>query len=290
MQAEGLFKGKGNEVFPFKLEDLVSWTVRRKDGTVSRFTLTDATKDEIRSGKGIAPSEYSHHVPETSAAARRAITSGLGNFCDHTPDLKRPIAEFDQGRGAGLSPVRLYVGNYSGARSEKNSFDFIIDCGDVISLWGKQASKVLDGDEELIQALRPLTVEYPRTRVLKIDWADRKAPDVIPSFWNELSQRIAGDVMTCCIGGHGRSGTSLVCLMLANAPDYDALDAIVHLRAVHCPRAIESIEQHEYIDEVAVQLGREGNAKLARKVKDYKAAFCASEKPTAARTRKILGW
>ena len=96
--------------------------------------------------------------------------------------------------------------------------------------------------------------------------------------------------MTACVGGHGRSGTSFVCLLLNNAPDYDALDAIVHVRAVHCPRAIESIFQHEYIDDVATFLGREANAKKASSINDYKAAFWASEKPTAVATRKALGW
>ena len=158
----------------------------------------------------------------------------------------------------------------------------------MISLWDAERGEILSGDVNLTQTLRPYRAPRFFSRVLKIDWEDRAAPDVLPEFWVELNKRLVGDVMTCCQGGHGRSGTALVCLLLVNAPDYDARDAIVHLRASHCPRAIESAVQHDYIDDVAKFLGREPNALAVREITDYKAAFATSEKATAVRFRELL--
>ena len=277
-------------MFPFKLEDLESWTVRRTDGTVAKFILTEAVREESRQKrKGVEI--YPSGIVEKAVDTYKRVTGHLSSYCNHVP--KNPIFEIDaseRGEGALATPLRLYVGDVYGAKLEKDNFDFVIDGGDVISLYASKSTKILDGDPELVSLMRPYTVEIPGVRVLKIDWWDRKAPDVIPEFWVELNNHLYGDVMTCCQGGHGRSGTSAVCLMLVNSPDYSALDAIIHLRAVHCPRAIESEVQHGYIDNVATFLGREADAGKAKEINDYRAAFLASSKPTALRTKKILGW
>ena len=266
-QEGALITGSG---FPFELSDLVSWTVRRKDGTVTMFRLTDFGKEV-----GAASSEAVHYPARTEVH--------LSQYCSHFPKGK----EYFKGDDG----LILAIGDYSGARSDHDEFDFVIDCGDVLDLKKQAPTKLLTGDPELVEKLEPATVETNLdTRVLKIDWWDRRAPDLLPQFWTELNKLIYGKVMTCCVGGHGRSGTSFVCLLLNNAPDYDALDAIIHLRAVHCPRAIESVVQHEYINDVARHLGREPNAREATTIKDYKAAFKASTKLTAVKTRERLGW
>lgn len=255
------------ETFPFKLEDLISWTVRRTDGTVTRFMLTEANREAHKS------------VDATQSWLGGKVETSLGRYCQHVP--KKPIFETDD--------LRLYVGDCGGAQATKDDFDFIIDGGDVFVNKPKP-SPILEGDAELCALLSEYTIEAPQTRILQIDWFDRRAPEALPEFWTELNKLIRGDVMTCCQGGHGRSGTAFVCILLNRAPDYDALDAIIHLRAVHCPRAIESVEQHSYINDVAKFLGRDETAHLAGKVTDYKATFLASQKPTAIATRKILGW
>ena len=289
MQKGDTFKGS-DKVFPFQLQDLVSWTVRRTDGSVSRFTLADSAREALAPTKkggtkiGGGPVEAAACYTDYTG---RVQQTHLQEYCDHIP--KDPIVEFDDtGEGARFAPLRLYVGDMFGAKKTKDDFDFVIDGGDVISLYGNKSAAVLEGDQELVMALRNHTIYVPDTRVLKIDWADRKAPDVLPEFWVELNKLLYGDVMTCCQGGHGRSGTSFVCLLLVNAPDYDAKDAITHLRAVHCPRAIESVVQHDYINDVAKSLGRKANAHEVGAIKDYKVAFSASTKPTAVRFRESL--
>ena len=269
-------QNKLNVGFPFKLEDLRSWTLKRSDGTVTKFVLSNENISTYQS-----PAQQA--LTQTTTVQSR-VTSGYGDFCQHKPG-EVPSALFERPEG----PLKLWVANMSGARTTKDNFDFVIDAGDILSLYGYN-NKLLEGDSELVQALKPFAVEYPKTRILKIDWNDRQAPDVVPEFWSELNKWIYGDVMTCCVGGHGRSGTTFTCLLLNNAPDYDALDAVIHLRAVHCPRAIESIIQHDYINDVARHLGREENAKKAGQITDYRGAFMASKKPTAIATRKYLGW
>lgn len=273
MQAQQTQQTSGKQAaFPFKLEDLHSWTVRRTDGTVTKFILSHSA---IRSA---------NDTDVRTGTVAGQITS-MAAYCTHKPG-DTPIAEFER---KGTAPLRFWIGNMSGARATKDGFDFVIDTGDILNQWSL-ADPTLTGDPELTELLNPFVAAPPPVRVLKIDWDDRAAPNVVPEFWTELNKQLYGDVMTCCVGGHGRSGTSFVCLLLNNAPDYDALDAIVHVRAVHCSRAIESVSQHEYINDVAKFLGRAENAKSANSVKDYKAAFLASKKSTAIATRKMLGW
>ena len=255
--------------FPFGLNNLVSWTIRRRGGQVTKFILRDETRTVQQITSGV-----------TGTHTRPGITTSLSRLCEHSPAKVPVLFETD-----GLS---LSVGDCAGARRDENAFDFVIDCGDVLDL-KKAGPPLFSGDEKLVHALGSFDPPIKRTsRVLKIDWDDRKAPEVSPAFWPRLNSLLSGKVMTACMGGHGRSGTSFVCLLLINAPDYDALDAIIHLRALHCARAIESNIQHEYINEVAVHLGRNGNALLAHKINNYKAAFEASNKPTAIATRERL--
>ena len=266
--------------FPFKLEDLESWTVRRTDGTVTKFMLTTV---QITGDKQQARTD----VYNQSTTSQYPKHDHLSKFCHHVPQTA--VFEISAEDRPGVkAPLGLYVGSIS-SKSVKDQFDFVLDCGNVISSWEMQ-DKILEGDKELQASLEQHVSTVPGTRVLKVDWFDRRAPNLAPSFWPAFNALVHGDVLTCCQGGHGRSGTSFVCLLMCNAPDYDALDAIVHLRAVHCPRAIESAEQHQYIDEVATFLGRKANAAEVSKIHDYKAAFTAIMKPTAVMTRKALGW
>lgn len=263
--------------FLFGLSDLKSWTIQRVDGTVTKCILLPMTQ---------VPAVSSKITKEIQPWLAQRILPSYTPFCDHRPE-DVPLAVFQRKDG----PLRLWVASMGGARATASRFDFVIDAGDVINQAQFFGQEILDGDKELVNALLPYTnVVQPTARLLKIDWEDRGAPNVLAQFWIELSSIISGDVMTCCIGGHGRSGTTFVCLLLNNAPDYDALDAIIHLRAVHCPRAIESVVQHEYINSIAKYLGRAENAKVASSIPDYKAAFMASKKPTAIATQKMLGW
>jgi hypothetical protein len=56
-----------------------------------------------------------------------------------------------------------------------------------------------------------------------------------------------------CLGGHGRTGTSLACLaVLAGAP---ASDAIAWVRSAYCADAVETPEQEAFVSGVSTSIG-----------------------------------
>jgi hypothetical protein len=262
-------------IFPFKLEHLKGWTVKRSDGTITNYQMVSPGQDGLAAQLKAQQTLTALHQSTTTATRK---TYGLSEYCNHRPG-DTPIAA--------VGDRRFWIGSMWGAKATRDTFDFVVDCGDVLDL---PQGGILTGDKALTATLSEFTNQKRYARVLKIDWDDRAAAPVPPQFWTKLLAELHGDIMTCCVGGHGRSGTSFTCLLLNLAPDYDALDAIIHLRAVHCPRAIESVAQHDYIDAVAKHLGRTPNAKSCATITDYKGAFLVSTKPTAIATRKMLGW
>lgn len=259
--------------FPFTLADLAFWVIKRKDGTVAKFVIGETkTSNAQETAAHYGTGQGQSLITETSTTK----TSHLSEYCHHTPVSPTYVGE----------DISLYVADSWGIRSMKNDFDFIVDCGDVFKV--SDQNNMLVGDQELVGKLSQFSTRARPTRILQIDWDDRRAPDLEPEFWTSLLPLLRGDVCVNCQGGHGRSGTSAVCLMMVMSPDYSALDAITHLRAVHCPRAIESKLQHEYINLVAKYLKRDANAMDAEKVSNFKEAFLASKKKTAIRSRKEL--
>jgi len=273
-----------NTPFPFHLSDLVCWVMKRKDGIVVKYSLKPATALQTTKGPHIS-------YPTKGASGGYSSTKSLGDYCKHdSPNL--PTFEVCDDEG---NPVlQLRIADAIGVKSafKQGIEDLIIDAGDV--LWESDFKGCLSGDQSLIAALSKHTGKV-NARVLKIKWADRAEPDVDPNFWVDLAQILVDDgkkmfnqtgtplrVLTNCQGGHGRSGTALVCLMMALS-DYNPLDAITHLRAVHCARAIESKAQHDYINTVGALLGRVENAHEAEGVKSYKDRFlsltCETSKP-----------
>lgn len=250
-------------VFPYNLEDIAYWVVRRKDGVVAKYTVTH---EETWKGKNVSGTKA------VSTVQKAVVTRSFGDFCNHIP-ADQPIFETEG--------IKLFIADAAGIRKAYSRFDYVIDAGQIFSMDGIRNNRVLQGDPELVAALDPLSYDVVMPKFLKIDWDDRKAAPVAPEFWGEAAKLLKGNVCTACQGGHGRSGTSLVCLLMALNPEYGAYDAIVHLRALHCGRAIESKEQHDYIDEVAESLGRPADSHRVSEVKDFKEAFLALTHPSA---------
>jgi hypothetical protein len=63
--------------------------------------------------------------------------------------------------------------------------------------------------------------------------------------------------------------------------DYTPLDALTHIRALHCARAIESKEQHAYLNTLGTYLKREPDAMDAEEVKSFKERFLSLDNPYA---------
>lgn len=242
--------------FPFTLTDLSAFVIKRKDGTTIRTTIT----------RGAAPVAAGTASPALPAHYTSAYTPhrSLSIWCHHYPAQEPLLATPD---------LSLWIADAAGARRDSAKFDLTLDCGDVLTVF--QQDQVLSGDSGLARILTPHVTIKP-SRVLKVRWPDRATPALDVAFWPALLETLKAAnitrVLTCCQGGHGRSGTSAVALMLL-LTDYSPLDAITHLRAVHCPRAIESVSQLEYLNKLAVMLGRPADALESEKVPDFRKRF-----------------
>lgn len=253
--------------FSFPLSALAGWVCKRKDGSTIRYNIDDTARSKVKA-LAKTPTTNVQVTAGTSGGHGPAYAYGTGSlssWCDHLGDKPMWI-----GKNANGEDMTITVCNVEGSKKTAQNFDFVIDGG--ATLYTYEPINILKGDPELSTALAPYNSKILASRILRIDWADRQAPDLLPQFWEELVKRVSGKVMTACQGGHGRSGSAAVCMMLA-LTDYDALDAITHLRAVHCPRAIESTVQHDYINRVAKYFGRTENAHEAEKVKDFRKRF-----------------
>lgn len=249
------------DLFPFTLNELDSWIVKRKDGTVVKYILDTDDRDRVR-----ALVDVDRQLPARTATATTAgyVSAGtVSAYCHHNPK-DEPAWEDPNGKFS-LHPADEY-----GVKTDKHKFDMVLDAGSVIAAF--MPAKTLYGDPEICGALSKYDTSETAPRIVRFDWLDRQAPDLEPAFWPALIPYLKGRVIVNCQGGHGRTGTIMVCLMMVQT-DYSALDAITHLRAVHCPRAIESVVQHQYINQVAAYLGREANALDDDKVKNFKQRF-----------------
>ena len=103
-----------------------------------------------------------------------------------------------------------------------------------------------------------------------VDWPDQKAAPIHPSFWVDLLAKIQSDefqakyldVVFCCFGGHGRTGTALASLAIVAGIYADkgvsfkndktrvptlAEKAEVWIQHDYCKKAVESDDQTEYL-------------------------------------------
>lgn len=254
--------------FPFTIQDLKYWIVKRKDGLVCRYVMrNEQTYKTAYPGPGqvVGP-----HGGAPYSNMQDWGTTHLSDYCKHKGE--KVIWSNKK--------VELHIADALGFKDEFVKYDTGIDCGHAITIGGWESLNTLQGSGWLVEALDK-HVEYSAPNYLQIDWTDREAPDLAPEFWIDLSKLLEGSVLVCCQGGHGRSGTAMVCLMMCYEPTYTPYDAICHLRALHCGRAIESKVQHDYINEVGTYLGREANAHSVEGVKDFREAFLAIDKPAA---------
>lgn len=272
--------------FPYGLKDIDAWVVRRKDGSVVRYQMDTPGyarfTPQVKVGTSGAPNSAALSVVrDHSAAGYHApyYSGSLSQWCKHTPDMTLPTFEVVGPNG----PLKVWVADAEGMRKSWREFDFCIDGGNVIGEYQyRPDSKMKSNLAGWNATYSKFEIPFLNEKVppfLHIDWQDRQAPPLHPKFWMELVKdpRMKGNIVTNCQGGHGRSGSAAVLIMMALS-DYTPFDAICHLRAMHCPRAIESKIQHEYLNWAADEMGRAPNAMEAEGVKDYRVAFLTKVK------------
>jgi hypothetical protein len=262
-----------SEAFGFTLSELDYWVIKRKDGETVKYMLNAGQVQPV-----VATTVGHHNAYNSSDAYHLSPTPhNYVQPCRH--DAEKPVYSNDT--------VALYIADAHGCRRGKDWFGYVLDCGNILTVTMKtynpdERSGLLVGDIDMVDVLdQYVEAASVPSRILQIDWDDRQEPDLQPEFWPALAKLLSGDVLCACQGGHGRSGTALTALLMCYNPEYSAKDAIIHLRAMHCARAIESVKQHEYLDKVAESLGREANAIDTQEVKSFKDAFLALKHESA---------
>lgn len=97
----------------------------------------------------------------------------------------------------------------------------------------------------------------PMPEEIVLGWEDFEMPPVKPTFWKALHNycKSKGYHKVCfrCIHGHGRTGTGLSAMMIANLGT-DAESAILTVRNEYCQMAVESAKQIVYLLELDSEL------------------------------------
>ena len=87
-------------------------------------------------------------------------------------------------------------------------------------------------------------------KAIFIRWFDGGTPGLDTTFWLDLIKYIKEtkkDILVCCDGGHGRTGTALAILaFLSGATE----DPIAFVRENYCEEAVETERQVNYINEI----------------------------------------
>lgn len=129
--------------------------------------------------------------------------------------------------------------NSGGITTGEKYADAVIDCAGVAT---RTKGLFVDGTDKY-KALNDLG----ERDLIRLHWTDMGVPPVGRAFWRKLLRMLPeGRIVACCIGGHGRTGTCLASLLVAN--DRMCADqAIDFIRENHCDRAIETLGQESYI-------------------------------------------
>lgn len=142
--------------------------------------------------------------------------------------------------------LRFYgAGNFRGLSFA--GMDVFIDCG----------ANILQ-DSALRATNRGLS-PAGEDRIIKINWSDGDVPDMAEKDWRglieglkQLRQRLGKEnlnVLVCCLGGHGRTGTALS--ILAALTGIASKKPVTFIRKEYCNNAVETASQCNYIREMA---------------------------------------
>jgi hypothetical protein len=128
-------------------------------------------------------------------------------------------------------------------------------------------------------------VEKPTARI-HIAWPDGGAPPLAPTFWRALIDGVQGSLCVCCIGSHGRTGTALAALFMAQHGDYQSdetlADVVAMVRKLHCDQAVETHDQVDYLEKVAAHYGVIVSGERIEPSYHYRAVPAAKPAPLGA--------
>lgn len=164
-------------------------------------------------------------------------TSYIGNSsCRHQPTLVFKVGDLEV---FGASECHV-------TRQAASHFDL------VVNLTGHRKFKT---GASMIQAprkwafLRRYLADAPLEELV-FDWKDQGVFPVGRDFWINFLEQLKRDdyrkILFFCVGGHGRTGSAIGCLMTV-ALDIHGGQAIRRIKDGYCKKAIETKGQEEYV-------------------------------------------
>lgn len=129
--------------------------------------------------------------------------------------------------------------------------------------WGDMI--ILDLADRIDEPVKLINVSMPEVSkevnigIVKIDWHDYGVPALSRGFWESIVvalKRICRekggklDVLCCCIGGHGRTGTALSILASLFGVVPDGICPVTYVRDHYCKKAVESDSQISYVQKI----------------------------------------
>lgn len=158
-------------------------------------------------------------------------------------------------QGTGNPPFEVYGASQENAL--KHLAPFANEGGLIVTLLGKPYfMKSLEDTNippHLEDRLLPFFSSGWQEHILALNWPDYGIIDFPLEFWREMARIVQGHKKTLvyCVGGHGRTGTFLACLLRAFG--YDGEEAIKLVKERYCQDAIEAVKQTEYIKRMDVK-------------------------------------
>lgn len=104
-----------------------------------------------------------------------------------------------------------------------------------------------------LKTLLPVTT----THELLLQWSDGASFPGTVEFWQKFydicQEQHYKRVIACCLGGHGRTGTALGAILIANSRMTD-LATIAFIQEHYCSEAIETWSQKDYLEKLYFEL------------------------------------
>lgn len=199
---------------------------------VKEFEKSD-TQKLIESKLGIAQQKSLPGYPHKGTNVNYGASSydvAYAPSCAHAPTH---VISSESGYG-------IWAGKKDDCKLRANDFDIVLNL---------TYNTIKEYHRIPIDALKKY--ECPDTFTeLQIDWPDFSVPNLPKEFWIDLWAHVKKEkkrVLVFCMGGHGRTGTAIACLMVA-AEIFSPKEAIAWVRKNYCNSAIESMSQERYIE------------------------------------------
>lgn len=217
---------------------------KRGDDDISRAIRSEQTSTTRTTTTGTGPMPQTYQG--TGAALLGGVASGAGAGAGR---VDRPIiAGGCQHNGTKvaltLSDGKRIYGSRGMDLQATGHLDLVIDCAGLVN--GRKFVKASNNPR--YRTLNPFA--FPD--VITLAWPDMTAPGHVGiRFWIRLREMLPQATCIACMGSHGRTGTAMAALLVADG--VGGTEAIARVRKEHCPRAIETIEQENYIKRLAVE-------------------------------------